>query len=71
VVRGGGWAVCSAFGGRFMARRTQARQIEDGNDQQELVHLETTLGGLVDPRRPQGVCYPLPSVIVIALMAMV
>ena len=54
-----------------MARRTRAQQIEADNEQQALAFFEAALAGLSDPRRRQGIRYPLRSVIVIALMAMV
>ena len=54
-----------------MARVTQAQKIEQGNEQQALAFFEETLGTLPDPRRAQGVRYPLRTVIVTALMAMV
>jgi predicted transposase YbfD/YdcC len=54
-----------------MARVTQVQQIERENEQQALAFFETMLSALPDPRRRQGVRYPLKSVVVIALMAMV
>jgi hypothetical protein len=54
-----------------MARVTQVQQIEQENEQQALAFFETMLAALPDPRRRQGVRYPLKSVVVIALMAMV
>ncbi len=54
-----------------MARVTQVQQIERENEQQALAFFETMLARLPDPRRRQGVRYPLKSVVVIALMAMV
>lgn len=54
-----------------MRRVTQAQQIEGENEQQALAFFERTLGVLPDPRRPQGVRYPIRAVVVIALMAMV
>jgi predicted transposase YbfD/YdcC len=52
-------------------RVTQAEQIAQNNEQTALAHFEQLLGALHDPRRPQGIRYPLRSVVVIALMAMV
>lgn len=54
-----------------MARVTQVRKIEQENEQAALEFFEAMLAGLPDPRRRQGVRYPLKSVVVIALMAMV
>lgn len=54
-----------------MSRVTQAEKVEQENEQQALTFFEETLGGLPDPRRHQGIRYPLRSVVVIALMAMV
>jgi predicted transposase YbfD/YdcC len=54
-----------------VARITQAQALEQGNEQQALVFFEGTLSALPDPRRRQGVRYPLRSIVVIALMAMV
>jgi len=54
-----------------MPRQTIAQKIESNNELEALEFFETRLASLVDPRRPQGVRYPLRSVVVIALMAMV
>lgn len=54
-----------------MPRITQAQKLEQENEQQALAFFEETLGALSDPRRRQGIRYPLHSVVVIALMAMV
>lgn len=54
-----------------MARITEAQRIETENEQQALIFFERVLGDLPDPRRPQGVRYPLKAVVVIALMGMV
>ncbi len=54
-----------------MARQTQAQNIEDHNEQQALAYFKATLAALPDPRRPQGVRYPLLTVVVSALMAMI
>jgi len=54
-----------------MPRITQAQAIEQENEQQALLFFEQTLSALPDPRRRQGVRYPLRSVVVIALMAMI
>jgi predicted transposase YbfD/YdcC len=54
-----------------MARLTQAQKIESENEQQALQFFQQMLAELPDPRRAQGRRYPLISVIVIALMAMV
>jgi predicted transposase YbfD/YdcC len=55
----------------IMPRVTQAQKLEQANEQQALAFFEEVLRGLPDPRRKQGLRYPLRTVIVIALMAMV
>lgn len=54
-----------------MRRPTQAQQIQREQEQQALTFFETTLAPLPDPRRAEGKRYPLRTVIVTALMAMV
>lgn len=54
-----------------MARITQAQARQMDTEKQALDFFRETLSALKDPRRPQGVRYPLHSVVVIALMAMV
>jgi predicted transposase YbfD/YdcC len=54
-----------------MRRLTQAQQLTQATEEQAQTFFEEVLRGLRDPRRPQGVRYPLRSVVVIALMAMV
>jgi hypothetical protein len=54
-----------------MARITQAANIEQQNEEHALVFFEQMLAQLPDPRRAQGQRYPLRSVVVIALMAMI
>jgi hypothetical protein len=54
-----------------MARMTKAQTIERDNAEQALRFFEATLAALPDPRRPQGTRYPLRTVVVTALMAMV
>jgi predicted transposase YbfD/YdcC len=54
-----------------MPRRTQAQVIDEENERQTLLFFERTLRDLRDPRRAQGLRYPLRTVVVIALMAMV
>ncbi|MCP4444603.1 MAG: transposase family protein [Myxococcales bacterium] len=54
-----------------MARATKAQKIEIENELAALQFFERMLAGLTDPRRPQGLRYPLRSVVVIALMSMV
>ena len=54
-----------------MARKTKAQQIQAANAQEALEFFERTLGALPDPRRLQGQRYPLRTVVVCALMAMV
>lgn len=54
-----------------MARVTQAQAIERSNEQTALEFFEEALAGLPEPRRRQGIRYPLRTVVVTALMAMV
>lgn len=54
-----------------MPRATQAQQIENDNELHALEFFKQKLAALPDPRRPQGIRYPLNSVVVIALMAMI
>ncbi len=56
-----------------MARATQAQkiEIEIEIEQAVLQFFERMLAGLTDPRRPQGLRYPLRSVVVIVLVSMV
>jgi predicted transposase YbfD/YdcC len=53
-----------------MARVTKAQKIEISNEQAALEFFERMLADLPDPRRRQGLRYPLRSVVVIALMSM-
>lgn len=54
-----------------MPRLTQAQQIQHEQEQQAIAYFEGTLEPLRDARRAQGKRYPLRTVIVTALMAMV
>lgn len=54
-----------------MARMTKAQQIERDNEQQALAFFRAALEALPDARRRQGLRYPLQTVVVTALMAMV
>jgi len=54
-----------------MARVTKAQEIEQVNEEAALVFFRRVLSSLPDPRRAQGIRYPLVSVVVTALMAMV
>ena len=54
-----------------MAWMTQAQRIAQENEAQALQFFQSVLATMPDPRRPQGVRYPLQTVVVIALMAMV
>lgn len=54
-----------------MVRITESRAIELANEAVALGHFEQALKGLPDPRRAQGLRYPLRTVVVIALMSMV
>lgn len=52
-------------------RRTKAAQWQDLTESEALLHFRGALSQLPDPRRKQGLRYPLESVVVTALMAMV
>ena len=52
-------------------RTTESSKIEANNEAAALGLFEEALHGLQDPRRPQGLRYPLRTVVVSALMAMV
>jgi len=54
-----------------LARISEAKRIEEANHEAALAHFLECLGSLRDPRRPQGRRYPLETVVVTALMAMV
>lgn len=54
-----------------MSRLTHAQQIQHEQEQQAVAYFEGTLEPLRDPRRGQGKRYPLRTVMVTALMAMV
>lgn len=54
-----------------MARLTEAQRIQQDNEAAALEFFKRMLGQLPDPRRPQGQRYPLHTVVVTALMAMV
>jgi predicted transposase YbfD/YdcC len=54
-----------------MGRITEAQRIQQDNEEAALVFFREALSALPDPRRRQGVRYPLASVVVIALMSMV
>lgn len=54
-----------------MARQSEAQRIEAANEAAALVYFDEAMAALPDPRRRQGQRYPLRSIIVIALMAMV
>jgi predicted transposase YbfD/YdcC len=54
-----------------MARVTQAGRVEAENEAAALGYFDEALRELLDPRRPQGQRYPLRTIVVIALMAMV
>ncbi len=53
------------------AKISQARAIQNANESAALLFFQMALSSLPDPRRPQGVRYPLRTVVVIALMATV
>jgi hypothetical protein len=50
---------------------TKAQKITQEMEEAALEFFDRTLGALPDPRRRQGQRYPLPTVVVTALMAMV
>ena len=54
-----------------MRRPNQAEQIQNENELNALTFFERALAALPDPRRPEGVRYPLRTVVVTSLMAMV
>jgi len=54
-----------------MGRQTVAQQIEEANEEAALAFFRKALSLLPDPRRRQGIRYPLTSVVVVALMGMV
>ena len=54
-----------------MARPSEAQRIESANEEAALIYFDEAMSALPDPRRRQGQRYPLRSIIVIALMAMV
>src|ERR1700738_3314854 len=54
-----------------MGRVTEAQRIEQQNESTALAWFQRALSLLPDPRRRQGVRYPLSSVVTIALMAMI
>jgi hypothetical protein len=54
-----------------MGQVTESQQIEAENEEAALGYLEVALRALPDPRRRQGKRYPLRTVVVVALMAMV
>lgn len=54
-----------------MARQTEAQRIEQVNETAALDFFRQALRALPEPRRKQGIRYPLVSVVVVALMAMV
>jgi hypothetical protein len=54
-----------------MARVTAAQKLQQENEQQALAFFDAALRALPDPRRGQGRRYPLRTVVVTALMAMV
>jgi len=54
-----------------MARVTKEQRIAKETEAQALEFFRSVLETMPDPRRPQGVRYPLETVVVIALMAMV
>lgn len=54
-----------------MSRLNQAQQIQQEQEEQAVVFFERTLAPLQDQRRAQGKRYPLRTVVVTALMAMV
>ncbi len=56
---------------RMNRRRTKMEVWRAAQEEAAREHFEQMLAGLADPRRRQGVRYPLRTVVVVALMAMV
>lgn len=54
-----------------MARVSEAQRVEAANEEAALAYFDEAMVTLADPRRRQGQRYPLRSILVIALMAMV
>ena len=54
-----------------MVRTTKANKLSRADEEEALRYFEQMLGELPDPRRRQGQRYPLQTVVVTALMAMV
>ena len=55
-----------------MAKKvTKAAAWANGQEAAAFEHFRSVLGGLHDPRRRQGLRYPLETVIAVALMSMV
>lgn len=54
-----------------MARVSEAKQIEQDNEQAALASFQLALEALPDPRRRQGMRYPLQTVVVSALLGMI
>ena len=54
-----------------MARITQEQKIEQENEQSALAFFRRALVAMPEPRRRQGIRYPLPAVVTIGLMALV
>ena len=54
-----------------MARQTESQKLEQQTQEQALESFKSLLEALPDPRRPQGVRYPLLTVVATALMAIV
>ena len=55
----------------FRSRLTEAQQIQHSNEQIALLFFQQALSSLPDPRRRQGTRYPLKTIVIIALMAMI
>lgn len=55
----------------FKQRVTEAQAIQRYNEEQTFLFFQNALATLPDPRRRQGTRYPLKTIVVIALMAMI
>src|SRR5580658_3627329 len=55
----------------FRKRLSEAQRIQHTNEELALLFFQRALSSLPDPRRRQGIRYPLKTIVVIALMAMI
>lgn len=54
-----------------MARKTKWARWSEGAEEAALAHFDAALAGLRDPRRAQGMRYPLRTVVMVSLMSLV